>query len=96
MLPVKEAAEVRGASKTFRVRLSRSEAVDMVLSIVNSSLTQSERTARKEREIAGLSRCGAFVGRAGGHKNSLGAFKDAYAGMSKRKAMMAFATDRMF
>ena len=45
---------VRGARKTFRVRLDRREATGLALSIVNSALTQSERTARKVRETANL------------------------------------------
>ncbi|MBQ9006545.1 MAG: PRD domain-containing protein, partial [Atopobiaceae bacterium] len=45
---------VRGARKTFGVRIDRHEAVGIALSIVNSALTQSERTARKERDTAVL------------------------------------------
>ena len=45
---------VRGAQKTFRVRLPKGEAVGVALSIVNSALTQSERTARRERAAAEL------------------------------------------
>ncbi|MBQ9317211.1 MAG: PRD domain-containing protein [Atopobiaceae bacterium] len=45
---------VRGARKTFGVRLDRHEATGLALSIVNSALTQSERTARKARETADL------------------------------------------
>lgn len=43
---------VRGARKTFGVRIDRHEATGIALSIVNSAFTQSERTARKEREAA--------------------------------------------
>ncbi len=45
---------VRGARKTFGVRLPPSEAVGVALSIVNSTLAPSRRTARKERETAML------------------------------------------
>lgn len=45
---------VRGASKTFGVRLPPSEAVGIALSILNSALTISERTAHKEQEAAFL------------------------------------------
>lgn len=45
---------VRGARKTFRVRLDRREATGLALSIVNSALTQSERTADKVRTTADL------------------------------------------
>ena len=43
---------VRGARKTFKVRLDRHEATGIALSIVNSAITMSERTARKERATA--------------------------------------------
>lgn len=45
---------VRGAKKTFRVRLDRHEASGIALSIVNSAITMSERTARKEREVTAV------------------------------------------
>lgn len=45
---------VRGAKKTFKVRLDRHEASGIALSIVNSAITMSERTARKERDTAEL------------------------------------------
>lgn len=45
---------VRGARKTFGVRFDRHEATGIALSIVNSAITMSERTARKEREVAAL------------------------------------------
>lgn len=45
---------VKGARKTFGVRLDRHEATGIALSIVNSAVTMSERTARKESEVAYL------------------------------------------
>ena len=45
---------VRGAKKTFKVRLDRHEATGIALSIVNSAITMSERTAKKERDTAAL------------------------------------------
>lgn len=45
---------VRGAKKTFRVRLDHHEAVGIALSIVNSAITTSERAARKEADVAYL------------------------------------------
>jgi beta-glucoside operon transcriptional antiterminator len=45
---------VRGARKTFGVRLDRHEATGIALSIVNSAITMSERTARKERDTEAL------------------------------------------
>ena len=41
---------VRNAAKTFGVRLPRSEAVGVALSIVNSAVTASERGAQKEAD----------------------------------------------
>lgn len=45
---------VNGASRTFGVRLPKSEAVGVALSIVNSAITPSERTAQREHETAEL------------------------------------------
>lgn len=45
---------VKGARKTFGVRLDRHEATGIALSIVNSAITASERTARKEADVAYL------------------------------------------
>ena len=45
---------VRGAKKTFGVRLDRHEATGIALSIVNSALTLSERAARREEDVSFL------------------------------------------
>jgi beta-glucoside operon transcriptional antiterminator len=45
---------VRGARKTFKVRLDRHEATGIALSIVNSAITASERTQQRERRAAEL------------------------------------------
>lgn len=45
---------VKGARKTFKVRLDRHEATGIALSIVNSAVTMSDRAARKEADVAYL------------------------------------------
>ena len=45
---------VKGARKTFGVRLDRHEVTGIALSIVNSAVTKSERAARKESDVAYL------------------------------------------
>lgn len=45
---------VRGARKTFGVRLDRREATGIALSIVNSALTISERAAQREEDVSYL------------------------------------------
>ncbi len=45
---------VRGARRTFRVRLDRHEAVGIALSIINAAITQSDRAVRRKEDITYL------------------------------------------
>jgi beta-glucoside operon transcriptional antiterminator len=45
---------VRGAKKTFGVRLDRHEATGIALSIINSAVTASERASQREEDVSYL------------------------------------------
>lgn len=47
-------AAVRGARKTFRVRIDRNEAAGIALSIINSAISASERAQQREEDAAFL------------------------------------------